>query len=62
VARQQFVRLGKTRGDYVEIVDGLKAGEQVVSAGAFKLFNKQALVESKLPTPEFKTEPKPTNS
>lgn len=62
VARQQFVRLGKSRGDYVEIVDGIKAGEQVVSAGAFKLFNKQTLVESKLPTPEFKTEPKPTNS
>jgi membrane fusion protein (multidrug efflux system) len=62
VARQQFVRLGKSRGDYVEIVDGIKPGEQVVSAGAFKLFNKQSLVETKLPTPEFKTEPTPTNS
>jgi membrane fusion protein (multidrug efflux system) len=62
VARQQFVRLGKTRGDYVEIVDGIKPGEQVVSAGAFKLFNKQSLVETKLPTPEFKTEPTPANS
>ena len=25
-ARQQFVRLGKTRGDFVEILEGLKAG------------------------------------
>jgi membrane fusion protein (multidrug efflux system) len=62
VARQQFIRLGQSRGDFVEVLDGLKAGEQVVSAGAFKLFNKQALVVSKMPTPEFKSEPKPTDS
>lgn len=62
VARQQFVRLGKSRGDFVEVLEGLKAGEQVVSAGAFKLFNKQALVVSPNPTPEFKSEPKPTDS
>lgn len=62
VARQQFVRLGQSRGDFVEVLDGLKAGERVVSAGAFKLFNKQALVVSKMPTPEFKSEPKPTDS
>ncbi len=62
VARQQFIRLGKSRGDFVEVLDGLKVGEQVVSAGAFKLFNKQALVVSSKPTPEFKSEPKPTDS
>ncbi len=61
-ARQQFVRLGKSRGDFVEVLDGIKAGENVVSAGAFKLFNKQALVISSQPTPEFKTEPTPADS
>ena len=58
-ARQQFVRLGKSRGDFIEIVDGLKPGEQVVSAGAFKLTNGQSVVISKTPQPDFKAEPKP---
>ncbi len=62
VARQQFVQLGKARGDFVEIVKGLKPGERVVSAGAFKLFNNQSVVISPNPTPEFKTEPTPTDS
>ena len=58
-ARQQFVRLGKSRGDFIEIADGLKAGEQVVSAGAFKLTNGQAVVIGKTAQPDFKTDPKP---
>lgn len=61
-ARQQFVRLGKTRGDFVEIVDGLKAGDVVASAGAFKLLNGQAVTVGTLPTPEFKLEPTPEDS
>ncbi|WP_333796145.1 efflux RND transporter periplasmic adaptor subunit [Rheinheimera sp.] len=61
-ARQQFVRLGQSRGDFVEVLDGIKAGESVVSAGAFKLFNNQALVITDKPTPEFKTEPTPADS
>jgi membrane fusion protein, multidrug efflux system len=61
-ARQQFVRLGKARGDFVEIADGLKAGEVVASAGAFKLLNGQAVTVSSLPTPEFKLEPTPADS
>ena len=36
-ARQQFVTLGETRGDLVAIQSGVKAGEQVVSSGVFKL-------------------------
>lgn len=58
-ARQQFVRLGKSRGDFIEIADGLKQGEQVVSAGAFKLTNGQSVVLSKTAQPEYKTEPNP---
>lgn len=38
-ARQSFVRLGEMRGDFVAIKKGLKAGEEVVTAGAFKLRN-----------------------
>ncbi len=39
VARQQFVRLGAMRGDFVAIEKGVSAGQKVVSAGAFKLRN-----------------------
>ena len=44
VARQQFVRLGAARGDFVAIIDGVKAGQEVVSAGAFKLRNGSPVV------------------
>jgi membrane fusion protein, multidrug efflux system len=62
VAKQQFVRLGRSRGDFVEIIDGLKKGDVVVSAGAFKLFNGQGVTISKNSPPEFKTDPTPTDS
>jgi membrane fusion protein (multidrug efflux system) len=38
-ARQQFVKVGRAHGDYVAVLDGVKANEEVVSAGAFKLHN-----------------------
>ncbi len=61
-ARQQFVRLGKARGDFVEILDGLKAGERVASAGAFKLLNGQNVTIGEKPVPEYKLEPTPADS
>ena len=39
VARQQFVKTGEARGDFVEILEGVKAGQEIVSQGAFKLRN-----------------------
>jgi membrane fusion protein (multidrug efflux system) len=39
VARQQFVRIGVTRGDFVAIDEGVTAGQEVVMLGAFKLRN-----------------------
>ncbi len=57
--RQQFVQLGEERGDFVEIVEGLKAGVRVVSAGAFKLRNgSKVIVNNKVKsTPEFAPHP-----
>jgi membrane fusion protein (multidrug efflux system) len=37
VVRQQFVKLGETRGDQVAVLGGLKAGEQIVTSGQLKL-------------------------
>ena len=39
VAQQQFVKLGSMRGDFVSVIDGLQAEQEVVTAGAFKLRN-----------------------
>lgn len=61
-ARQQFVRLGKARGDFIEIIEGLTAGDVVASAGAFKLLNGQAVTVSSKPVPEYKLDPNPTDS
>ncbi len=43
-ARQQFVRVGESRGDFASILDGIKAGQEVVSAGGFKLRNNSPVV------------------
>lgn len=60
--RQQFVRLGKKRGDFTAVISGLKEGDQVVSTGVFKLRNGQAVVIDNSLNPEFKLSPTPQNS
>ena len=60
--RQQFVKLGHSRGDFVAVTEGLAKGQQVVSAGAFKLFNGMSVVTSTKPEPERSLNPKPTDS
>jgi membrane fusion protein, multidrug efflux system len=44
VARQQFVKAGEARGDFVEVREGVTPGQQVVSQGAFKLRNGSPVV------------------
>jgi membrane fusion protein, multidrug efflux system len=44
IARQQFVRTGAARGDFVAIAKGVTAGQLVVSAGAFKLRNNSPVI------------------
>jgi membrane fusion protein (multidrug efflux system) len=60
--RQQFVRLGATRGDLVAVVEGVKAGEQVVSAGVFKLRNGASVQINNAVQPSANPAPKPANS
>lgn len=62
VLRQQFVRLAGARGDFVNVVDGLKAGEQVVTSGVFKLRPGMAVVIDNKMAPDAKLAPKPKNS
>jgi membrane fusion protein (multidrug efflux system) len=44
IAERRFVTLGLQQGDQVEIVKGVKAGEQVVNAGQLKLQDKSPVV------------------
>jgi membrane fusion protein (multidrug efflux system) len=62
VVRQQFVKLGEKRGDYIAVQSGLEAGQRVVSTGVFKLRNGQAVVVDNTLSPEFKLHPKPENA
>ena len=62
VLRQQFVRLGEKRGDFVAVLSGLKEGETVASTGVFKLRNGQAVVIDNSQTPAFELKPKPENN
>jgi len=62
VVKQQFIRTGRMRGDYVSVVGGLKAGDKVASSGLFKLRNGSSVVENNELTPKTEQAPKPGNS
>jgi membrane fusion protein (multidrug efflux system) len=59
VARQQFVRLGQRRGDYVAVTAGVKQGDMIVSTGVFKLRNGQAVAVDNTLAPVFSLAPTP---
>lgn len=62
VLRQQFIRIGGARGDFVSVVDGLKAGEMIVTSGVFKLRpGTHVVVDNKL-APDAQLNPKPKNT
>lgn len=59
VARQVFVRVGETRGDFASILEGIKPGQEVVVAGAFKLRNDIPLIVDNSVAPEPQLDPRP---
>jgi membrane fusion protein, multidrug efflux system len=62
VIRQEFVRIGEARGDFVSVAKGLKAGELVVGTGVFKLRNGMAVtIDNKL-APKMQENPHPPDS
>lgn len=61
VVRQKFVRLGEKRGDLVEVVSGLRAGETIVGSGGFKLRNGASVAVNDALAPKAQLEPKPTD-
>ncbi len=62
VLRQQFIRLGPARGDFVPVVSGLKAGERVVTSGVFKLRPGMPVAIDNTLAPDAQLAPKPDNT
>ncbi len=60
--RQQFIRTGETRGDFVAVTEGLKEGEEVVSTGVFKMRNGMDVVVDNKLAPKTELSPTPGNS
>jgi membrane fusion protein (multidrug efflux system) len=60
--RQQFVKLGGGRGDQVAVLSGVKAGEEIVSSGVFKLRPGAAVEVNNSVTPTNDPAPKPEDS
>ena len=60
--RQQIVRLGPARGDQIAVLSGIKAGEEIVTSGLFKLRNGAAVEVNNKVKPGNNSAPKPENS
>ena len=57
----ELVRVGESRGDFVSILDGVQAGQEVVSAGAFKLKNNSPIVIDNRVKTTAQLAPRPEN-
>lgn len=60
--RQQFVKLGGSRGDLVAVLNGVKPGQEVVTSGVFKLRNGAAIYVNNQSRPSNDPAPKPEDS
>lgn len=62
VVQQQFVKLGATRGDRVAVSSGLKAGDEIVSAGVFRLRPGAPVNVNNSVQPSNELQPKPADT
>ena len=60
--RQQFVKVGAARGDQIAVLSGVKAGEEVVTSGVFRLRNGASVLVNNKVRPGNNPAPKPENS
>lgn len=59
--KQSFVTVGQTRGDQITIMDGLKAGQTVVTSGQLKLKNGSHIAVNNSVEPSSSPDPAVTN-
>jgi membrane fusion protein (multidrug efflux system) len=61
-AKRSFVRIGERRGDFVQILEGVEPGDQVVALGAFKLRTESWIRIDESAELNASLSPKPDNS
>lgn len=59
--KQQFVKLGQSRGDLISVTSGVKPGDEVVTTDVFKLRNGAAVSTENQGRPESRNGPAPAN-
>lgn len=62
IVSQALIRIGEQRGDFVSITKGLELGDEIVSAGAFKLRNGSSVVINNDLAPKPELNPTPDNT
>jgi membrane fusion protein, multidrug efflux system len=60
--KQQFVKLGQSRGDIISVTSGVKPGDEVVTTDVFRLRNGAAVTTQNQERPESRSVPVPGNS
>ncbi|HZF96708.1 MAG TPA: efflux RND transporter periplasmic adaptor subunit [Pseudoxanthomonas sp.] len=61
LVKQRFVKTGATRGDLIEVTEGLKPGERVVTSGLLRLRNDAAVTIDDKVQPAADARPTPEN-
>ena len=62
IVQQKFIRAGRSHGDFISVESGLNPGDQVVTAGIFKLHNGVSVQVNNEDTPKPSMSPKPPES
>jgi membrane fusion protein (multidrug efflux system) len=60
--REQFIKVGQTRGDLVAVDSGLNPGEEIVTSGVFRLRNAAPIIINNDIKPGSELTPTPSNS
>jgi membrane fusion protein, multidrug efflux system len=60
--KEQFIKLGRSRGDMISITSGLKPGQEVVTSGVFRLKNGARVIVNNEIKPGSELAPKPSDS
>jgi membrane fusion protein (multidrug efflux system) len=60
--KEQFIKLGQSRGDMISIVSGLKPGEEVVTSGVFRLKSGARVIVNNQIKPGSELAPNPSDS
>ena len=62
IVEQRFIRTGRAVGDFVSVTEGVKEGDRVVTAGAFKLRNGVSIRVDNSLAPQPSLTPTPENN